>query len=222
MKVLPFVISLATAGAQEGIESRVKALILSPGEQEMKISLVSKEGGTVSDPLLIGNMGLSEAVTVVGRNLSLAIPDKSVESGYRSVGEATLPPAGGDFIILLEPAGKIFRTHVVNGKLPGFGRGDTLFFNATNFPLGATLGTRKITIPPRKPVAGGPSARGRDSWYQITFYQPDEGGGVRKFGDTRWPYRDHARAWVFFYPNGPFNGVSYHVVDEMMGDQETE
>ena len=215
------VVSLFCSGivsAQQGPEATVKALILSPGEREMSISFLAQQSQLLSKSVMIGNLGLSDPVTVAERKLSIVIPDKAKESGFRPIGDISLPATGSDFIVLLEPADGKFMTHVVSGKLPGFGRGDTLFFNATDMSLGATLGERKIIIPPRKPVAGGPPAKGSQSWYQVTFYQPVEGGSSRKFGDTRWSYRDHARAYVFFYPDGPFNGVSYHVVDEMLGE----
>ncbi len=210
----------AIVSAQQGTEVSIKALILSPGEREMNISILAPETKVVSKSVVIGNLGLSDPVMVADRKLSIVIQDKAKETGYRSIGDISLPATGSEFIVLLEPADGKFTTHVVSGKLPGFGRGDTLFFNATDMSLGATLGEKKIIIPPRKPVAGGPPAEGSQSWYQVTFYQPVEGGGSRKFGDTRWSYRDHARAYVFFYPDGPFNGVSYHVVDEMLGDRE--
>lgn len=219
--VRQLVLILGIADGQES-QARVKMLILSPVEREMEISLIAADGGKISDPVLTGNLGLSDSVEVSGREISLAISAPAAESGFLKVGEASLPEGGTDFIVLLEPAGETFNTHVVSGKMPGFGRGDTLFFNATDMSLGATLGTRKILVPPRKPIASGPSAQGRESWYQVTFYQPVEGGSVRKFGDTRWPYRDHARTYVFFYPDGPFNGVSYHVVDEMMREANNE
>ena len=213
--ILHLLLTFGTAESQEN-QARVRMLILSPVDREMRISLIGVKGKVLTDQVLTGNLGLSDSVEVKERKISLAIPAPEEESGFLKVGEVSLPEKGKDFIVLLEPTGKTFDTHVVSGKMPGFGRGNALFFNATDTSLGVTLGARKVLIPPRELVAGGPPAKGEKSWYQVAFYQPREGGGARKFGDTRWPYREHARAYVFFYPDGPFNGVSYHVVDEMM------
>jgi hypothetical protein len=87
-----------------------------------------------------------------------------------------------------------------------------LFFNATEIILGAALGDNKVLIKPRMAVFAKAPQKGGKSFYQVTFYQPDN-GKARPFVNTRWPHRDGSRCYVFLY-RGQSGRLTYQAVDE--------
>jgi hypothetical protein len=204
--------------AQETISPRLRALLLVPGGPVVSLHAIG--GKTVGDAIAVGARGLSESFTAPGRNFSWAISDKKEESGYRSVGEVQLPEQGDDFIILLEPVNKIFKSHAIQAKESLFGADGLLFFNASDAVIGAALGNAKVKIPPRVAVFGKAPARADKPFYQVTFYYQHE-GDVRPFYDTRWPHRDDSRCYIFFYRSE--NGrITYQSVDERLKSKDVE
>ena len=198
------------SAAEEPSGANVRALLLVPGGPVVKLQPIS--GETVGGVVQIGARGLSDPFKTATREFSLAVPDPKEESGFRALAKISLPAAGKDFIILLEPAGATYKVHVVNGREPRFSADCVLFFNATEITLGATLGKNKVLIKPRVAVFAKAPARGEKSYYQVTFYQPDD-GKARPFANTRWPHRDGSRCYVFFYRSQ--NGrLTYQAVDE--------
>jgi hypothetical protein len=198
--------------AEESARPGVRALLLVPGGPVVNLHPMS--GETVGEAVQIGARGLSEAFRPATREFSLATPDTRQESGYRSVGKVTLPEQGKDFIILLEPAKEVFKVHVVNGRESRFGADCVLFFNATETVLGAALGASKVLIKPRVAVFAKAPPRGEKSFYQVTFYQPDN-SKARPFANTRWPHRDGSRCYVFFY-RSKTGRLTYQAVDESL------
>jgi hypothetical protein len=189
----------------------VRALLLVPGGPVVDLHPLS--GGVAGTAVQVGARGLSDAFRPAAREFSLAIPDTKQESGYRAVAKVTLPAEGRDFIILLEPAGAVYKVHVVNARESRFGADCVLFFNATEIILGGTLGANKVLIKPREAVFAKAPPRGEKPYYQITFYQPDD-GKARPFANTRWPHRDASRCYVFFYRNPGTGRLTYQAVDE--------
>jgi len=216
--ILLFGISLSLSNAQvEGASGpSIRALLLVPGGPTVDLHTIAAESGKTAGPIVVGARGLSDPVSPGSRLFSFAIPDASKESGYRPVAKISLPETGGDFIVLLEPAGKEFKPHIVSGKAPRFGNSSTMFFNATDIPIGATLEASKILIPPRKPIIADAPPKGERPWYQVTFYQQQEDGSPRVFSNTRWPYRNASRTYVFFYRSGPSGRIAYQAVDETL------
>ena len=199
------------SAATEPGSAGVRALLLVPGGPVVNLHPVS---GTVAGAAVqIGARGLSDPFRPGTREFSLAMPDTKQESGYRAVAKVTLPAEGKDFIILLEPAGATYKVHVVNGRESRFGADSVLFFNAAEITLGATLGTTKVLINPHVAVFANAPPRGEKPFYQVTFYQPDD-GRARPFTNTRWPHRDASRCYVFFYRNSSTGRLSYQAVDE--------
>lgn len=198
--------------ATESAAPGVRALLLAPGGPVIKLHPMS--GKAVGDTVQIGARGLSDAFKPAAREFSLAIPDSKKESGYRSVAKVTLPAEGRDFIILLEPAGATLKVHVVNARESRFGSDCVLFFNATETVLGAALGDNKTLIKPRMAVFAKAPRRGEKPFYQVTFYQPDD-GGARPFVNTRWPHRDGSRCYVFIF-RSQSGRLTYQAVDEVL------
>lgn len=204
--------------AQESSGPGVQALLLVPGGPV--VSLHPMGGKTVGNAVSIGARGLSESFNAPGRHFSWCISDKNVESGYRAVGEVQLPEQGNDFIILLEPVNKMFKSHVIASREARFGADGLLFFNASDAVIGAALGSVRVKIPPRIAVFGRAPAKSEKPFYQVTFYYQNE-GDVRPFYDTRWPHREQSRCYVFFYRSD--NGrITYQSVDERIKPQEAE
>ena len=194
---------------------RVRALLLAPAGPTMELHTIAAETKKVTGPILIGARGISDSINPGSRTFSFAIPDAVDKTGYRSVAKVTLPPSGSDFIVLLEPAGETFKTHLVSGKETRFRNSSTMFFNATEVPIGATLGDNKVVIPPRKPViAEAPAKIGDKPWYQVAFYSPGKDGKPRIFTNTRWPFRKASRCYLFFYRSTTSNRITYQAVDE--------
>lgn len=204
--------------AQEASAARIRALLLVPGGPVMSLHAIG--GKSVGDAVSIGARGLSESFTAPARHFSWAVPDKSAESGYRSVGEVQLPEQGEDFMILLEPVNKIFKSHVISAKESRFGADGLLFFNASDAVIGAALGNVRVRIPPRVAVFGKAPVRTEKPFYQVTFYYQQD-ADVRPFYDTRWPHRDDGRCYVFFY-RSESGRITYQSVDEKLKPQAVE
>lgn len=204
--------------AQESAGPGVQALLLVPGGPV--VNLHPMGGKTVGNAVSIGARGLSESFNAPGRHFSWCISDKNVESGYRAVGEVQLPEQGNDFIILLEPVNKMFKSHVIASREARFGADGLLFFNASDAVIGAALGNVRIRIPPRVAVFGKAPVRTEKPFYQVTFYYQQD-ADVRPFYDTRWPHRDDGRCYVFFY-RSESGRITYQSVDEKLKPQAVE
>ena len=199
------------SAATEPGPAGVRALLLVPGGPV--VTLYPMSGAVVDAAVQIGARGLSEPFKPSSREFALATPDTKQESGYRAVAKITLPAEGKDFIILLEPARATYKVHVVHSKEARFGVDAVLFFNAAEITLGATLGATKVLINPRVAVFAKAPPRGEKPFYQVTFYQPDD-GKARVFTNTRWPHRNASRCYVFFYRNSSTGRLTYQAVDE--------
>ena len=198
------------SAATEPGSAGVRALLLVPGGPVVKLYPLS--GGVAGSAVQIGARGLSDSFKTGTRVFSLAVPDAKQESGFRAVANVSLPAEGKDFILLLEPAGKTYKAHVVSARESRFREDCVLFFNASEINLGATLGATKVLIKPRVAVFAKAPPRGEKSYYQVTFYQPDD-GKARPFANTRWPHRDKVRCYIFFYRNQD-GRLTYQAVDE--------
>lgn len=198
--------------ATESNTAGARALLLVPGGPVVKLHPMS--GGVAGDAVQIGARGLSDPFKPGTREFSLAVPDAKQESGFRAVAKVVLPAEGRDFIILLEPAGATYKVHVVNGRESRFGADCLLFFNASESILGATLGPDKVLIKPRQAVFSKAPTRGEKPYYQVTFYEPDN-GKARPFANTRWPHRDKGRCYIFFYRSRD-GRLTYQAIDESL------
>ena len=198
--------------AAEPKPAGVRALLLVPGGPIAKLHPLS--GGVAGDAVQIGARGLSEPFKPSTREFALAVPDTKQESGFRAVANVVLPAEGRDFIILLEPAGATYKVHLVNGGESRFGADSTLFFNASETPVMAVLGSEKTLIKPRMAVFAKAPSRGEKPFYQATLYQSDN-GKVRPFFNSRWPHRDNVRCYAFIYRNEAGN-LTYQAVDERL------
>ena len=198
--------------AQEAPKIGVRALLLTPGGPSVTLHPLSE--GKVSDPVMIGARGLSESFNAPARQFSLAVPDQTLEIGFRSVGEITLPPQGKEFILLLEPVGEKFTPHVISSRESRFVADSTLFFNASESPVVAALGSEKTLIKPRTAVFAKAPSRGEKPFYQATLYYSDK-GKVRPFFNSRWPHRDNVRCYAFIYRNEA-GRLTYQAVDERL------
>ncbi|MEX1113995.1 MAG: hypothetical protein WEB53_02020 [Akkermansiaceae bacterium] len=197
---------------EESAGPGVRALLLVPGGPVIKIHPMV--GETTGEAVQIGARGLSDSFKPPAREFSLAIPDPSQESGYRAVGKVSLPEQGKEFIILLEPVNKAFKSHVINARESRFAADGLLFFNASDTILGASLGASKVLIKQREAVFAKAPPRGDKPFYQVTFYQPDN-SKARPFANTRWPHRDNSRCYVFFY-RSETGRLTYQAVDERL------
>ncbi|MGB6221373.1 hypothetical protein [Haloferula sp.] len=212
-KVLPLVTCLVgslTLAAEPGQPS-VRALLLVPGGPVAE--LLPQSGEVMGSPVQVGARGLSDSFKPASRNFMLAMPDAKQESGFRTVAKVALPDQGKDFILLLEPVKASFKVHVIDGREPRFGADCVLFFNASEVNIGATLGSKKLLIRPRKTVFAKAPPRGEKPFYQVTFFEPDA-GKARPFANTRWPHREGSRCYVFFYRSNAAGRLTYQAVDE--------
>jgi hypothetical protein len=212
---------VAVSHAQDAPKIGVRALLLTPGGPTVTLHPMIE--GKVSDPVTIGARSLSDSFGAPARQFALALPDQSVEIGFRSVGEVTLPAQGKDFILLLEPTAEKFKAHVIASREPRFVADSTLFFNASETPVMAVLGSDKTLIKPRVAVFAEAPARGEKPFYQVTLYQPD-GNKVRPFFSSRWPHRDNVRCYAFIYRNEAgrltYQAVSEHLMPEVKEPNE--
>ncbi len=121
--------------------------------------------------------------------------------------------------MLLEPAGEKLKAHIVSENAPRFGNNSTMFFNASGLPIGVTLGENRTVVPPRKPVVIEAPPKGERPWFQVTFYEADD-GQPRMFANTRWPHRNASRSYLFFYRAEKSGRISYQAVDESLVPNE--
>lgn len=202
--------SLGLPAAAEPVGPGVRALLLAPEGAVSTLYPVS--GETRGKGVVVGARGLSEPFHPPAREFSLMIEDNKRESGFRDAGKAALPPEGDDFIILLEPEHAAFKVHVIHGGDARFGPNGILFFNASESNIGIALGASKLLVKPRAPVFAKPPDGGGRPYYQVTFFEA-ENGKARPFVNTRWPHRENSRCYVFLYRNR--NGrFTYQAVDE--------
>lgn len=188
----------------------MRALLLVPGGPVATIHPMT--GESVGEGVVVGARGLSESFRAPARQFSLAVEDKKRESGFREVGKVALPTEGEDFILLLEPQKSAFKIHLVDSKETRFRADSVLFFNASDEAVGVTLGSSKLLVKPRVAVFAKPPRIAGRSYYQVTFFEADN-GKARPFTNTRWPHRENSRCYVFLYRNqkGRF---TYQAVDE--------
>jgi len=202
----------AFAHAQQASGIGLRALLLAPGGSTITLHPLIE--GKVSGAVLIGARGLSEKFTAPARQFSLAVPDAKAETGFRAVGDVALPPQGKDFILLLEPDGTKLKPHVIASKESRFVGDSTLFFNASQNPVVAVLGSEKTLIKPRTAVFAKAPKRGEKPFYQATLYHSDN-GKVKPFFNSRWPHRDAVRCYAFIYRNAE-GRLAYQAVDERL------
>jgi hypothetical protein len=203
---------VAVSHAQDAPKIGVRALLLTPGGPTVTLHPMIE--GKVSDPVTIGARSLSDSFGAPARQFALALPDQSVEIGFRSVGEVTLPAQGKDFILLLEPTAEKFKAHVIASRESRFVADSTLFFNASETPVVAALGSEKMLIKPRVAVFAKAPARGEKPFYQATLYQAVD-GKPKPFFNSRWPHRDNVRCYAFIYRNEA-GRLTYQAVDERL------
>jgi hypothetical protein len=212
---------VAVSHAQETPKIGIRALLLSPGGPTVTLHPMIE--GKVSDPVTIGARSLSDSFGAPARQFALALPDQSVEIGFRSVGEVTLPAQGKDFILLLEPTAEKFKAHVIASREPRFVADSTLFFNASETPVMAVLGSDKTLIKPRVAVFAKAPSRGEKPFYQFILYQAVD-GKPKPFFSSRWPHRDDVRCYAFIYRNEAgrltYQAVSEHLMPEVKEPNE--
>ena len=204
--------------AEETRLLRVRALLLAPGGPI--VNLVPIAGETVGKAVQIGARGLSQPFSPAAREFSFAVPDTTQKIGFRTVAKVSLPAEGKNFITLLEPVGETYHAYVVNSEESRFRADCVLFFNASDVTVGASLDKEKVIIPPHQAVFAKAPPRGEKPFYQVTFYQSEE-GQARAFSNTRWPHRDEGRSYVFLYRSHSSGALTYEAVDEEMQPQAT-
>lgn len=201
-------------------EPQIRILLLAPAGTTIEIHTMAADTKKLTGPILVGARGVSDPVTPGERMFFLVLPDKTSESGYRSVSEVTLPAAGNDFIILLEPTGESFKSHLVSGNEPRFQNDSTLFFNTTDAQVGVKFGEDEIAIPPHTPVFAEAPRISERPWYQVNLYETKEDGSRLVFANTRWPHRKSSRCYLFLYRSESNGRVSYQTVDESVAPVE--
>jgi hypothetical protein len=216
LAVLPMLVMGHVCSAQEENIKKlaIRALLLAPGGPQMEIYTMAAETKKLAGPVLVGARGLSDPVGPGVRNFAFAVKDDTKEDGFRPIAQVVLPASGSEFIVLLEPLEQAIRCHVINGKSPEFVNDSTLFFNATDIPIGAELGNKRLLIPPRKPtIVAAPRREGERPWYGVAFYE-SRNGQASMFSSTRWPHRNASRSYLFFYRVAASGKIAYEAVDE--------
>lgn len=215
--VTPILLLLQFSFAQEEEDKKlmIRALLLAPGGPTMELHTLVTETNKLAGPVLVGTLGLSDPHAPGARKFSFAVPDEKAASGFRPITQVVLPASGNEFIVLLEPEEKRLKSHVINAKARDFGNDTTMFFNATNIPIGAELGNKKVLIPQRKPtIVPAPRREGERPWYQVAFYESIN-GRASMFSSTRWPHRNASRCYMFFYRT-PAGKIAHQAVDETL------
>lgn len=213
-----FGVSLQTACAQaeaspeNGKGASIRAVLLVPAASNME--LVTMVGERISEPFNVGSSGLGQRIYPGAAAFALGVKDEAEETGFRSVGKATLPPGGKDYILLLEPVeGKYFKLHIISATGSDFASDATLFFNASGAEVGVILGSIKKVIAPRKvEIISAPPKTGDVPFYQVQMYHAD-GSTPRMFASSRWLHRDDGRNYVFVYrepQSGKFSYKTFH------------
>lgn len=174
--------------------------------------IVLRHGETTSEAIDLPTHGLSEPLGVRSRSLVVATPGTAEEPG-RALTKVTLPSVGKRFLLLLVPGKDSYGARVVRLDDPAFKPGSVCFFNVCPIPIAGTLGSTKFLAKPVTPVITSPPRQGELPYYQVSFYYK-KGETTRPFADTRWPYDDRSRSFVFFYPKTKTGRISYRAVDE--------
>ncbi len=218
--LLGSLIPTLSSAREKPTEPQIRILLLAPAGTTIEIHTMAADSKRLTGPVLVGARGVSDPVTPGERVFSLVLPDKTSESGYRPVFDVTLPAGGNDFIILLEPTGESFKSHLVSGDEPRFRNDSTLFFNTTDAQVGVAMGEVKIAIPPHTPVFADAPRIGERPWYQVNLYETKDDGSRLVIANTRWPHRKSSRCYLVLYRSESSGRVSYQTVDESIAPVE--
>ncbi len=184
--------------AEEAAKVSLRALLLAPRGSTVTVHSIFE--GKASDPVTITANGLTESFSAPSRRFSLGLPDQKAETGFRSVGDVMLPDQGDDFILLLEPRAEKFIAHVVASRDSRFVGDSMLFFNASEAPVMAVLGSEKTLIKPSVAVFVKAPSRGKEAFFSGVLYQYKD-GSAKPFFSSRWIHNKDSRRYVLIYRN---------------------
>jgi hypothetical protein len=193
-----------------GLEVSLLAVELLKGAEDVVI----RTGETSSDLIELPTHGTSDPIQLSARSLIIAAPPEEDSPG-RALGKITLPAEGKKFLLLLVPvpSKNSYFCQAVRQDDPGFKPGDVCFFNVSNSLVGGTLGDKDFVSKPGTPLLVAPPKKGDLPYYQVKFYfKTDQ--ETRAFTDTRWPFSERHRSYVFFYTKQKSGRISYRAVDD--------
>ena len=204
-----------TTAQEKGLSVRLLAFAPLKGAD----SVVIQSGKVLSDEMVVPTHGLGLPIPVNSRELTLGLLPKEDGQPIRVLAKIKLPPQGKKFLLLLIPDDKGYECRPVRLDAENFRGGDTLCYNAGSVSIGGTLGKTKFAVMPRKfRIMSSPKANDKP-YYQVKFYYNNKGES-RIFSDTRWPYDNRLRSYIFFYSNPKTSKVTYRAVDETVPENK--
>ncbi len=201
---------------------RLLAVDLLDGAKEVVIH----SGSAKQDPenknpsLFIPTGNLSKPVLVKQRNIFLSLLPQGEEKIGRIVAQAKLPQAGRSFLLLLIPnkQQQKYLCRIVRLDDPAFRKGQICFFNLSKLPVVGKLGKNTFKVPPYKIVIANPTPQKNLPYYEVQLFYK-YGKKIRALADTRWPYDDRSRSYIFFFSKG--KRLTYRAVNEVVHTVKT-
>jgi len=140
----------------------------------------------------------------------------TMEWGFRSLGQTTLPPEGRDFILVMAPVKDGYKAFPVRADDLNFRGNDTMLFNFSQYKLAILLGEGKFKVNPWGNALLRPSFAKGATFYQAMFaYEKDN--HLEVFNNTRWPVNANTKALVFVFHDQANNRLMYRSVTELAG-----
>jgi len=88
----------------------------------------------------------------------------------------------------------------INASQAGFSGGDILFVNYTKALISGKIGTKELTLNPRKTVKVSKPAPDQESYRSLLYYRMNQSEPDRIFLSQAWRQSDRRRKLVFVYP----------------------
>ena len=133
---------------------------------------------------------------------------------FRPLGNASLPPSGSDFILILVPVKDGYRALPLRSDKPDFKTNSAYLINLTTSPIGVALGTAKATLAPGKSTVLQPAYPADAHFYQATFYFSENGNPI-PFNNSRWPVSDRLRQLVFIHTDPTTRAPTFTSVTDL-------
>ena len=202
---------------EKKISLRLLAVDLLDGAKEVIIRSggANQESPFKSQPLFIPTGNLSHPVLVPQRNITLSLLPQGEEKIGRIVAQAKLPQTGRSFLILLVPIKQQqkYLCRIVRLDDPAFRKGQICFFNLSKLPVIGKLGNKIFKVPPSKISIAKPTPQADLPYYEVRLFYK-HGNKTRSLANTRWPYDDRSRSYIFFFSKG--ERLTYRAIDEVL------
>lgn len=196
------------ATAQEPTGKRTcRVLFLNPPKNAPKKLFLYD--GVKSQEIELPDLNFSEIYTIAGGDGSLRLLSKAVltpEEVPADAPGAKIPASVGDCYIVVkeDPANKVVpvQLQIIDAGSDKFRKGQTMWFNICAFPVGGTVGTKKLAMKSMSREIMDAPANGREAYdVNLSYLMPGD-PAFHPICQTKWMHDPNSRMVVFFFGGG--------------------